>query len=82
VYRDTKLCGVSIHPGHLLIVDRAATAADGDLVVVEFDDELTVRRLEAGAEGQLFGKVLHVIHSLDAGAPGEESDEWSEVINE
>ena len=73
---------VHVHHGDLLVVDRAVECVEGDLIIALHDDELTIRRLETGAEGQLFGKVQHVIHSLDAGAPGEESDEWPEVINE
>ncbi len=71
---------VHVHHGDLLVVDRAVECVEGDLIIALHDDELTIKCFEAGAE--VFGKVLHVIHSLDAGAPADESDEWPEVINE
>ncbi len=45
-----RVCGVSmvpagIHDGDLLIVNRALSAAHGDIVVAEVDGEFTVKRL-------------------------------------
>jgi SOS-response transcriptional repressor LexA len=78
-----SMLGAGIHPGDILVVDRACECGDGDLVVAECDDVLTITLLPA--EGRLFGKVLHVIHTIDAGgktAPSEEGDEWPDVIGD
>ncbi len=44
--RGDWMSGAGIRPGDLLVVDRAKTAAHGNVVVVVLDGELTVRRLE------------------------------------
>jgi len=43
--KGDSMRGAGIHPGDLLIVDRALEAADGRVVVVALDGELTVKRL-------------------------------------
>ncbi len=43
--RSEALAGVGVHDGDLLIVDRALEPADGDLVVAEGDEGLTLKRL-------------------------------------
>ena len=37
--------GVGIHPGSILVVDRAVEADDGDIVIARINDELCVKRL-------------------------------------
>ena len=34
-----------IHPGSILVVDRAVEAEDGDIVIARINDELCVKRL-------------------------------------
>ena len=43
--RGESMRGAGIHDGDLLVVDRALEAADGDLVVANVDNELTLKRL-------------------------------------
>ena len=79
--------GVAVRPGDLLVVDQTGECADGDLVIVESGDELSCRRYQASAqaqEGQLFGKVLHIIHTLGGAtttAAAKAADEWPEEID-
>jgi len=40
-----SMVGAGIHPGDLLVVDRAIPAQDGHVVVAEVNGELTVKRL-------------------------------------
>src|SRR5688500_19837463 len=37
--------GAGIHPGSILVVDRAVEAEDGDIVIARINDELCVTRL-------------------------------------
>ena len=37
--------GAGIHPGSILVVDRAVEADDGDIVIARINDELCVKRL-------------------------------------
>jgi DNA polymerase V len=37
--------GIGIHPGSILVVDRAVEADDGDIVIARINDELCVKRL-------------------------------------
>ncbi|MEW6247566.1 MAG: translesion error-prone DNA polymerase V autoproteolytic subunit [Nitrospirota bacterium] len=41
-----SMIDAGIHPGDLLIVDRALTPAEGDVVIAVLDGELTVKRLQ------------------------------------
>ena len=41
----TSMIGAGIHPGDILVVDRAEEAQDGQIVVAAVDGELTVKRL-------------------------------------
>lgn len=40
-----SMVDAGIHPGAILIVDRAMEADDGDIVIARLDDELCVKRL-------------------------------------
>jgi DNA polymerase V len=40
-----SMTGAGIHPGSILVVDRAVEAEDGDIVIARINDELTVKRL-------------------------------------
>ncbi|MDX1605115.1 MAG: translesion error-prone DNA polymerase V autoproteolytic subunit [Candidatus Competibacterales bacterium] len=46
-----SMLGEGIHPGDLLVVDRALSARSGRVVVVALDGELTVKRLREDTEG-------------------------------
>jgi DNA polymerase V len=41
-----SMLGAGIHPGDVLVVDRALEARHGDVVIASWDGELTVKRLE------------------------------------
>lgn len=43
--RGDSMIGASIHDGDLLVVDRSLEAADGRIVIVAINGELTVKRL-------------------------------------
>ena len=43
--RGDSMAGANIHPGNLLVVDRAAETHDGHIVVARLGDELCIRRL-------------------------------------
>jgi DNA polymerase V len=40
-----SMMGAGIHPGSILVVDRAVEADDGDIVIARINDELCVKRL-------------------------------------
>ncbi len=40
-----SMIGAGIHPGAILVVDRAVEADDGDIVIARVNDELCVKRL-------------------------------------
>ena len=44
--KGDSMVGAGIHPGDLLVVDRALTPQDGSVVVADVDGELTVKRLK------------------------------------
>jgi DNA polymerase V len=46
----TSMIGAGIHPGDLLVVDRAIEPGDGHVVVAVLDGELTVKRLRLDGE--------------------------------
>ncbi len=41
-----SMLGAGIHPGDILVVDRAAEARQNDIVIAAWQGELTVKRLE------------------------------------
>lgn len=43
--RGDSMVGANIHPGNLLVVDRAAETFDGHIVVARIGDELCIKRL-------------------------------------
>lgn len=45
-----SMVGVGIHPGDLLVVDRALEPADGRVVIAVLNGELTVKRLRLQEE--------------------------------
>ncbi|HID00228.1 MAG TPA: translesion error-prone DNA polymerase V autoproteolytic subunit [Piscirickettsiaceae bacterium] len=45
-----SMVGAGIHDGDLLVVDRALTARDGDIVIAVVDGALTVKRLRQQGE--------------------------------
>ena len=46
-----SMLGAGIHPGDLLVVDRAVEASDGAVVVAVLDGEFTVKRIRKAADG-------------------------------
>lgn len=51
--RGDSMVGANIHPGNLLVVDRAAETADGHVVVARVFDELCIKRLHI-VEGRVW----------------------------
>jgi DNA polymerase V len=71
-----SMLGAGIHPGDLLIVDRAEEAASGRVVIAAIDGELTVKRIvrrrgrvELRAENPLYPPL--VFEDGDAGGSTE-----------
>ena len=57
------------HGGFVLVIDRAAFADDGDIVIVRLYDQLIVAKLalkdgDELIEFEVWGRVLYVIHLL------------------
>ncbi len=48
-----SMIDAGIHPGSILVVDRAVEADDGDIVIARIGDELCVKRLRIG-EGRIW----------------------------
>lgn len=48
-----SMVGAGIHPGDLLVVDRAIAPIDGSVIIAVLDAELTVKRLRT-LDGQVF----------------------------
>lgn len=44
--RGDSMIGAGIEDGDVLVVDRAITAANGDIIIAALDGEFTVKRLE------------------------------------
>lgn len=49
-----SMVGAGVHPGSLLVVDRAVEAKEGDIVVARINDELCVKRLCIEKDGQVW----------------------------
>lgn len=60
--------------GDLLVVDRSLIPEAGDVVIVEENGELAVRRWSGQQE--VWGVATHVIHELST------EEEWPDVIEE
>lgn len=81
-----SMLGAGIHPGDILIVDRALEAANNKIIIAALNGELTVKRLHKEKDAvylypendefsrirvtpdmqfEVWGVVVHVIHSLD-----------------
>ena len=54
-----SMTGAGIHDGDLLVVDRAAEAGDGGVVVACVDGRMTVKRLRHGVAGELRLEAEH-----------------------
>lgn len=48
-----SMIGAGIFPGDVLVVDRSLTAKHGDIVIAEFNGELTVKKLETKPQVRL-----------------------------
>lgn len=44
--RGESMIGAGIEDGDILVVDRAVSAANGDIIIASLDGEFTVKRLE------------------------------------
>ena len=66
-----SMTGAGIHPGTILVVDRAVEAEDGDIVIARINDELCVKRLRV-RQGRIWlmpendrFQPIEVIESMD-----------------
>lgn len=60
------MLGAGVHPGDLLIVDRALEATDGKIVVAVVDGELLVKRLRL-KDNRVYLNLVHVIVRVVSG---------------
>ena len=61
--RGESMIGAGIDDGDILVVDRAITAANGDIIIAALDGEFTVKRLE------LNGSTVRLLPENPAFAP-------------
>ncbi|MBR5214329.1 MAG: translesion error-prone DNA polymerase V autoproteolytic subunit [Akkermansia sp.] len=61
--RGESMTGAGIDDGDILVVDRAVTAANGDIIIASLDGEFTVKRLE------LIGKSVRLLPENPAYSP-------------
>ena len=54
-----SMTGAGIHDGDLLVVDRAAEAGDGGVVVACVDGRMTIKRLRHGVNGEVRLEAEH-----------------------
>jgi DNA polymerase V len=66
-----SMIDVGIHPGSILVVDRAVEADDGDIVIARINDDLCVKRLRV-RDGRIWlmpengdYQPIEVIESMD-----------------
>ena len=76
-----SMVGAGIHPGSILVVDRAVQADDGDIVIARINDELCVKRLRIEQDGRVWLRPENKMY--DAIEVTEEMDfeVWGRVMH-
>jgi len=65
-----SMIGAGIFPGDVIVVDRSIEAAHGDIVIVAFNGELTIKRLET----KPFSRLVPMNNQYDPVDIPEDSD--------
>jgi DNA polymerase V len=73
-----SMCGLGIFDGDLLVVDRAAPASNGCVVIAVVDGEFTVKQLIYTAQGQVL-RAAHPSHPDVLIKPEHDSTIWGVV---
>lgn len=75
-----SMIGAGIRDGDLLVVDRALTPGDGDIVIAVVDGELTVKRLELDG-GQVSLQAENPCYGPIEFREGQELTVWGVVTS-
>jgi DNA polymerase V len=78
--RGVSMTGANIHPGNLLVVDRAAEAHDGHIVVARIGDELCVRRFHT-VGGRVWLCAEHPDYEPIEVTPDTDFEVWGRVTH-
>lgn len=75
-----SMTGAGIHPGSILVVDRAVEADDGDIVIARVGDELCVKRLRI-VEGRIWLMPENESYAPLEITEGAEFEVWGRVMH-
>ena len=76
-----SLTGVGIYDGDVLIVDRAAVANEGDVVVALIEGEFTAKVLRYGEDGRPMLLAAHPTYPAIVLQDGEQLEIWGVVTD-
>lgn len=72
---------IGIFPDSLLIVDRAADAKNGDVIIARIGDELCVKRFSLGADGRVWLLSENELFSpIEVNEESGEFEVWGRVM--
>lgn len=75
-----SMIDAGIHPGSILIVDRAVEADDGDIVIARINDELCVKRLRVH-EGRVWLMPENDLYQPIEVIDGMDFEVWGRVMH-
>ena len=75
-----SMIDAGIHPGSILVVDRAVEADDGDIVIARLGDELCVKRLRIH-EGRLLLVPENPCYATIEVGEGMDFEVWGKVMH-
>jgi DNA polymerase V len=75
-----SMTGANIHPGNLLVVDRAAETHDGHVVVARIGDELCIKRLHT-VEGRVWLVAENPDYDPIEVLPDTDFEIWGRVMH-
>ncbi|HEX7176098.1 MAG TPA: translesion error-prone DNA polymerase V autoproteolytic subunit [Pyrinomonadaceae bacterium] len=75
-----SMIDAGIHPGSILVVDRAVEADDGDIVIARLGDELCVKRLRIH-EGRLLLVPENPCYETIEVGEGMDFEVWGKVMH-
>jgi DNA polymerase V len=75
-----SMIGVGIHPNSLLVVDRAEEARDGHVVIARLGDELCVKRLSFGDNGEILLISENDRYPAIRVKPEDDFEVWGRVL--
>jgi DNA polymerase V len=75
-----SMVNAGIHPGCILVVDRAVEADDGDIIIARVGDELCVKRLRI-VEGRVWLMPENETYAALEVTEGVEFEVWGRVMH-